>query len=254
MNLSKKRKKSLWFLGLRLISAILLTSILGPGCSIPKFNDHSSESEASSSETSLETSTDGSGFRSTAIAVPVATEAEVATDLAELGLKQETAEAIGYKLTPHSSSNNVTKTESHTATQASSNGTLSKKHGKKGKHSASTGKMSYSVQSGDTLMKISFKAFGDPFRWHEIYKANHGKIHNPNALSKGTLLTLATSEFAMITKNGHPYSIQRKDTLSKISHHLYGITSKWRKLWKNNPELIHNPNQIFAGFTLYYLK
>lgn len=110
----------------------------------------------------------------------------------------------------------------------------------------------YAVKKGDTLMKISFDKFGDVYRWREIYDDNKAAIPNFNAPKVGTILTIHGVEYVVIEKNGKPYLIRRNDTLVKISKGLYGTPAQWRSLWKNNPHLIHNPNKIYAGFTLYY--
>lgn len=119
---------------------------------------------------------------------------------------------------------------------------------------ARTGKtVEYKVRTGDTLMKISFEKFGNIYRWREIYNNNRERIPNFNALKAGTVLTIAGVEYVVITRNGVPYLIRRGDTLGKISGKVYGETTKWRAIWKNNPELIRDPNKIYAGFTLYYV-
>lgn len=120
--------------------------------------------------------------------------------------------------------------------------------GKKG--SASGGP--YVVKRGDTLMKIAFETFGDLERWKELYNSNKSKIGSYNVLRAGMVLNLPDREFVLIERNGSPYLIKRRDTLGKISHSLYGTESKWRLIWHNNPQLIHDPNKIYAGFTLYY--
>lgn len=111
----------------------------------------------------------------------------------------------------------------------------------------------YTVRSGDTLMKISFENFGNIYRWREIYNQNRSKIQNFNKLVAGTVLTIDGVDYVVITKNGNPYLIRRGDTLGKISDQVYGVSSRWRSIWKNNPELIRDPNKIYAGFTLYYV-
>ena len=110
----------------------------------------------------------------------------------------------------------------------------------------------YKVRSGDTLMKISFEKFGNIYRWREIYNRNRERIPNFNRLTAGTVLVIEGVEYVVITRNGVPYLIHRGDTLGKISGKVYGVTTKWRAIWKNNPELIKDPNKIYAGFTLYY--
>ncbi len=114
------------------------------------------------------------------------------------------------------------------------------------------GTISYVVKGDDTLMKISFEVFGNAFRWREILSANKEKIGDYNNVPRGTVLTIHLNNVVAVSKNGDPYLIVRRDTLAKISSKLYGTPKHWWDLWDNNRELIHNPNRIFAGFTLYY--
>lgn len=120
--------------------------------------------------------------------------------------------------------------------------------------SGSGGTDSYTVQQGDTLMKIAFETYGDLYRWKEIYEQNRAKIANPNAVPRGTVLTIEKPATpAVIDRNGEKYLIKSGDTLGSISGDVYGTIKKWRKLWENNRQLIRDPNKIFAGFYLYYL-
>jgi hypothetical protein len=124
-------------------------------------------------------------------------------------------------------------------------------------HHASSGKkdhgtITYRVKSFDTLMKISFAVFGDLRRWREIAEQNPGKVGRLNSLTPGTFLHIRVTGAIDVSKNGDPYLIRRRDTLIKISDHLYGTPRKWWAIWDNNRELIHDPNRIYAGFTLYY--
>ncbi len=114
------------------------------------------------------------------------------------------------------------------------------------------GTLTYRVKPSDTLMKIAFDVLGDLRRWHEIAEQNPGKIGKLNLLNPGTVLKIRVTGAIEVTKNGDPYLIRRRDTLIKISDHLYGTPRKWWALWDNNRELIHDPNRIYAGFTLYY--
>jgi len=66
------------------------------------------------------------------------------------------------------------------------------------------------------------------------------------------ILKISGVEYLVIKKNGLPYLIRRNDTLGKISNKVYGVPKHWPRIWKNNPELIQDPNKIYAGFTLYY--
>ncbi len=112
----------------------------------------------------------------------------------------------------------------------------------------------YTVNSGDTLMKIAFETYGDLYRWKKIYEDNRDKISDPNRLERGVQLRLeAPANPVAIDRNGEQYLIQPGDTLGSISKQVYGTTSKWRRIWENNRQLIKDPNRIFAGFYLYYV-
>ncbi len=115
------------------------------------------------------------------------------------------------------------------------------------------GTIKYKVKRFDTLMKIAFDVFGDLRRWREIQDQNPGKIGKLNALVPGTVLTINVTDAVDVNRNGDPYLIRKRDTLIKISDHLYGTPRKWWNLWDNNRQLIHDPNKIYAGFTLYYI-
>jgi nucleoid-associated protein YgaU len=110
----------------------------------------------------------------------------------------------------------------------------------------------YKVRRGDTLMKISFDKYGNMFRWREIYNSNKKVIQNPNLIYTGQVLVINGVQYVVISKQGVPYLIKKGDTLKKIAAQLYGSEGKWKVIWKNNPELLRNPRQLFAGFTLYY--
>jgi hypothetical protein len=111
----------------------------------------------------------------------------------------------------------------------------------------------YTVQSGDTLMKIAFQIYGDVDRWRDIYNQNQNTIMNPNRLEVGTNIVYEepATPFSRDT-SGQRYRIQEGDTLGGIALYLYGRTNKWRKLYERNRDLIKDPDRIYAGFDLYY--
>lgn len=119
---------------------------------------------------------------------------------------------------------------------------------------AEGGLVDYKVQGGQTLMQIAFETYGDLFKWRQIYEANKDRIKNPSSIPAGTVLRLEKPSTAVvISRNGEKYLIKRGDTLGTISTDVYGTRSKWKRIWENNKELIHDPNRIFAGFYLYYM-
>ncbi|MBY0469777.1 LysM peptidoglycan-binding domain-containing protein [bacterium] len=119
---------------------------------------------------------------------------------------------------------------------------------------SSGGTDTYTVQHGDTLMKIAFETYGDLYQWKKIYEMNRDKLSSPSAVSHGMILKLDRPLNPVhIDRNGEAYHIVHGDTLGKISTKVYGTKHKWKKIWHNNPQLIRNPHKIFAGFTLYYM-
>ena len=110
----------------------------------------------------------------------------------------------------------------------------------------------YVVKAGDTLMKVSWNVYRDIHLWRRIYEQNESVISNPMQLTAGTRLKVDAPQGEYVG-SGEPFLIKTGDTLGSISGEVYGVREKWRKIWDNNRELIHNPNRIYAGFMLYYL-
>ena len=55
---------------------------------------------------------------------------------------------------------------------------------------AASAPRSYTVQSGDTLSRISTKVYGTPSRWIDIYQANRDRLSSENALRVGQELRI----------------------------------------------------------------
>lgn len=111
----------------------------------------------------------------------------------------------------------------------------------------------YVVQSQDTLMLIAHKIYGDHTRWRELWQKNQETLKGSKQLRTGTVIKYNPPENLPILPAGEPYLIELRDTLGKISGKVYQTPRRWKDIWKNNP-YIKDPNVIFAGFTLYYLK
>lgn len=111
----------------------------------------------------------------------------------------------------------------------------------------------YTVKSGETLMQISFKLYGDLSKWKTLRDLNESSLSG-GALRKGMKIKYYVPETPFSwNPEGTPYLIKSGDTLGTISHSVYQTPKKWKKIWENNKPLIKNPNKIYAGFTLYYL-
>jgi len=67
--------------------------------------------------------------------------------------------------------------------------------------------------------------------------------------------TAASSEPAAAAANGgniqgQTYTVQKDDTLQKISKKIFGTYSKWYKIYKANKDKIENPNVLKPGTVL----
>ena len=107
----------------------------------------------------------------------------------------------------------------------------------------------YKVQSGDTMMMIAFKIYGDYRKWKDLRAWNK----DIKKVKEGVELKyqVPDSRFGWVP-NGLPYLVKTGDTLQVVSMDKYGTTRKWKAIYNNNRPLIRDPNLIFAGFTIYY--
>lgn len=110
----------------------------------------------------------------------------------------------------------------------------------------------YVVQKNETLMMISFKLYGDYSKWRSLAKMNKKHIKNGIVMAGKTIRYNKPSVEFNWQPQGNPYLIKNGDTLGKISNDVYGTQKKWKAIWENNRPLIKDPNQIFAGFTIFY--
>lgn len=46
------------------------------------------------------------------------------------------------------------------------------------------------------------------------------------------------------------YTVQKQDTLQKISKKFYGTTKRWNKIYKANQDVLKGPNKIYPGQVL----
>jgi LysM repeat protein len=63
---------------------------------------------------------------------------------------------------------------------------------------------SYTVRSGDTLSIIAARVYHDPRQWQAIYRANAGKVSNPNLIYAGERIVIPVSPSAPATTAYQP--------------------------------------------------
>lgn len=203
------------------------------GCSLLKKGDSAADSSDSIYETAPEATTD---------AVPEGTSEQTASSEADNAGQEAAPEAAPDAA--QASADSQEAQPSSPATEAVASAPVP---------ASGEGYENYTVQQGETLMKIAFETYGDLYKWKDIYAANRDRINNPSAIPAGTVLRIEKAGSPVtISRNGEKYLIKWGDTLGTVSDDVYGTRQKWKRLWENNRELIRDPNRIFAGFYLYY--
>ncbi len=118
-------------------------------------------------------------------------------------------------------------------------------------------KLSYIVEKGDTLAKISEKVYGNAKMWKDL--ASLAGLSDPNKIYPGEViyyqLSAETAAFASSYEALGRSSVQvaKGDTLAKISMKVYGTSSKWRAIWREN-EQVQDPEVLTEGGVIYYVN
>ncbi|MGB4521135.1 MAG: LysM peptidoglycan-binding domain-containing protein [Candidatus Omnitrophota bacterium] len=68
--------------------------------------------------------------------------------------------------------------------------------------------------------------------------------------NRGYITKSAPFEKAAITPTFKKYTVQKGDTLQKISKKFYGTTKKWVKIYNANKSIMKGPNKIYPGQTI----
>jgi len=135
--------------------------------------------------------------------------------------------------------------------------------------SAPTGSVPYTVQKGDSLMRIAAKTLGSKERWTEIRDLNHGV--DPRSLKVGMKLDLPASAARASTETKHvvpvkksatttapkkeapaastdTYLVRKGDTMKTIAERRLGSRERWREIAAANPKV--DPNRLLVGAEL----
>lgn len=118
-------------------------------------------------------------------------------------------------------------------------------------------KMAYVVQKGDTLAKIAQRVYGDMSKWTEI--ADFTGIANPKLIYPGDVVYYQLTEQSTAFANAYE-AVQRSevevaqgDTLATISNRVFGNSSLWKLIWRQNDK-IDNPDRLTTGTKIYYIN
>ncbi len=117
--------------------------------------------------------------------------------------------------------------------------------------------ITYVVQPNDTLGSIATLMYGSKKSWKTI--ADYNNIQDPNKVYPGDVLKIKkTPSCKDLLTNYHAsqkqsYTVEKGDTLAKISQKLLHSQDSWRYIWSFNKKLIPNPNRLSVGQVLTFI-
>lgn len=59
-----------------------------------------------------------------------------------------------------------------------------------------------------------------------------------------------TEQAPLASVSSQKYTVEKNDTLQKISKKFYGTTKKWTKIYNANKDVLKSPNSVYPGQTL----
>lgn len=115
-------------------------------------------------------------------------------------------------------------------------------------------KMSYIVQKGDSLSKISKRLYDDFSRWSDL--ARWSNVSNPNLIYPGDIVYYQLTEKTLVFAEAYESLINQKSSfnvkpgssLMFVAKQIYGTSDKWKELWRINHS-VKDPRSIPKGTT-----
>jgi nucleoid-associated protein YgaU len=89
------------------------------------------------------------------------------------------------------------------------------------------------------------------------YKAKNKEIvssasrqNTPTSLESDYTSVNVAEEPALTSGNFQRYTVEKNDTLQKISQKFYGTTKKWTKIYEANRDTLKTPDRVYPGRVL----
>jgi len=70
---------------------------------------------------------------------------------------------------------------------------------------------------------------------------------NQGYITQSDALAVQEAEPVSSEENFEKYTVEKNDTLQKISQKFYGTTKKWAKIYEANKDILSSPNRVYPG-------
>jgi nucleoid-associated protein YgaU len=72
-------------------------------------------------------------------------------------------------------------------------------------------------------------------------------LGNRGYITQGAVSEIVEPKASAVTAGYEKYTVQKSDTLQKISRKFYGTTKKWNKIYEANQDVLKGPDKIYPG-------
>ena len=89
---------------------------------------------------------------------------------------------------------------------------------------------------------------GSPYKTKNKGMVNTTTQNTPASFESNNTFTSASLEQSELTSgNFQRYTVEKNDTLQKISQKFYGTTKKWTKIYNANRDTLKTPDRVYPG-------
>lgn len=86
-----------------------------------------------------------------------------------------------------------------------------------------------------------------PIKFERMPKAKVAKETEAKTIGGGSITESTTPAPGVSLAKTEKYTVQKGDTLQKISQRFYGTTRKWNKIFQANQDRLRAPDKIYPG-------
>jgi nucleoid-associated protein YgaU len=101
----------------------------------------------------------------------------------------------------------------------------------------------HTVESGDTLSKISLSQYGVIHKYDDIFEANKPMLKHPDEIFPGQVLRIPQISTVL-------HTVAAGETLGSIAKHWYGKAGRYNEIFEANKDILKDANSVAVGQVL----